>query len=245
MTSVFRSLSTYCMNKQLYSLRTNYILPLHKSLLVSTVSISERISPYSKKIKCWKCGIERQNINELFCQKCNIIQYPEVKNNYFKILHCNESFDIDFKELRGRYRHMQNILHPDKFSNSVEEKHISEGFSSLVNKAYDILRSPLKRAEHLLCLKGEIIKEDIKIEDPDYLMQIMDLNEEVERASPEELIKLNRLNLENMNNIQQEISEGFKKNDLKKVKYSIIKLRYYNSLSLHINNLLRERGLVD
>lgn len=174
----------------------------HRSLLfnhnnVCGQNFNERFQ-HTKPIKCWKCGIERQSISELFCQQCKIIQNPGDTNNYFKILQQNEIFDIDFKILRDKYRHMQSILHPDKFSNrwgtisstntvsifwnyrSTEEKNISEDFSSLVNKAYDTLQSPLKRALHLLCLKGEKINEDEKINDSEFLMEIMEINEEVQ-----------------------------------------------------------------
>lgn len=63
---------------------------------------------------------------------------------------------------------------------SDEEKAISENYSSLVNKAYSVLQSPLKRAIHLLAIKGEQIQEDQKLENPQFLMEIMELNEEVQ-----------------------------------------------------------------
>lgn len=65
------------------------------------------------------------------------------------------------------------------FFRSDEEKSISENYSSLVNKAYSVLQSPLKRAMYLLSMKGENIQEDQKIENPEFLMEIMEINEEV------------------------------------------------------------------
>lgn len=64
-----------------------------------------------------------------------------------------------------------------------EEKLISENYSSLVNKAYQVLQSPLKRAIHLLAIRGEKIQEDQKLENPEFLMEIMELNEEVSIGS--------------------------------------------------------------
>ncbi|XP_044762729.1 iron-sulfur cluster co-chaperone protein HscB [Coccinella septempunctata] len=202
---------------------------------------------HTKPIKCWKCGIERQNLHELFCQQCKIIQSPDDEHNYFKLLQHNEDFDIDLDILRDKYRHMQSLLHPDKFSNrSVEEKNISADFSSLVNNAYNVLQSPLKRAVHLLCLKGEKISEDERIDDPEFLMEIMELNEEVENASDAEKLKeLNSSNKKTTEKLELEISKYFKEKNLSKVKHCIIKLRYYNSISAHINNLMRERGIVE
>ena len=41
------------------------------------------------------------------------------------------------------------------------------------------------------------------------------------------------------------ISECFGSGDFKKAKETVIKMKYYNSVMAYINNLLRERGVVD
>lgn len=64
---------------------------------------------------CWKCGTESQNFS-IFCAKCNVIQKPLNKGNCFKILGINEAFDVDLKMLTKKYRQMQSVLHPDKYS---------------------------------------------------------------------------------------------------------------------------------
>lgn len=48
-----------------------------------------------------------------------------------------------------------------------------------MNRAYNILQSPINRGLHLLCLKGETINENDKNADKEFLMEIMELNEEV------------------------------------------------------------------
>lgn len=65
------------------------------------------------------------------------------------------------------------------FYRSSEERNISEEYSSLLNKAYSYLQTPLKRAEYLLNLKGETISESDTINEPTFLMEMMTLNEEV------------------------------------------------------------------
>lgn len=62
-----------------------------------------------------------------------------------------------------------------------KEKSISADYSALVNKAYNSLQAPLSRAIHLLKLKNVAIDEDQKISDPEFLTEIMELNEEVIR----------------------------------------------------------------
>lgn len=132
------------------------------------------------------------------------------------------------------------------FCRSDEEKRISENYSALVNKAYGVLQSPLKRALHLLAIKGEKITEDQKLENPEFLMEIMELNEEVEDADTDEkLVELNKKSKQRLESLVKEISECFQKNDVKKAKEVVIKLRYYWTVGEHINKLLRERGIVE
>lgn len=70
----------------------------------------------NKPLKCWQCGIEKKNVTELFCEQCHHIQNPQDKNNYFKVFEMEEQFDVDQKVLREKYRKMQSMLHPDKFT---------------------------------------------------------------------------------------------------------------------------------
>ncbi|XP_044260632.1 iron-sulfur cluster co-chaperone protein HscB [Tribolium madens] len=200
-----------------------------------------------KAIKCWQCGIERKNPGELFCEQCSFIQSPPEKDNYFKVFELEEKFAIDQKLLTSKYRQMQSVLHPDKFSNKSDtEKDISAEFSSLVNKAYNTLQTPLKRAIHLLHLKGGVIEEDQRVEDPEFLMEIMKLNEEVENADSDD--KLKKLKLKNdseLAKIADEINKCFETNEINKAKENIIKMKYFNSVSLHINNLIREKGITE
>lgn len=51
--------------------------------------------------------------------------------------------------------------------------------SSLVNKAYKTLNTSIKRAEYILELKGITIPEDNNAIDKEFLLEIMERNEEV------------------------------------------------------------------
>jgi molecular chaperone HscB len=129
---------------------------------------------------------------------------------------------------------------------SDEEKNISENYSSLVNKAYGTLQAPLKRALHLLSLRGEEIEEGQKVDDPEFLMEIMELNEEVESADNAEKLKsLRQKNDVQLTKIAKEIESHFDTDQTAKAKEAIIKMKYYNSVNVYINNLMREGGVVD
>jgi hypothetical protein len=65
--------------------------------------------------QCWKCGCDIQN-SSLFCSKCKTIQKPDENKNYFDVLGIEQSFEVEDKELTTKYRRLQNVLHPDRFS---------------------------------------------------------------------------------------------------------------------------------
>lgn len=52
----------------------------------------------------------------------------------------------------------------------------------MINKAYKTLQSPLERGEYLLRLHGVTLPEDNTISDPEFLMEMMERNEEVKEA---------------------------------------------------------------
>lgn len=76
-----------------------------------------RFNQNSSELKCWKCGIEKKGVTDLFCESCHTIQNPHEKNNYFKVFNLDVTYDVNQKNLTNSYRKMQSVLHPDKFSN--------------------------------------------------------------------------------------------------------------------------------
>lgn len=62
------------------------------------------------------------------------------------------------------------------------EKDLSESLSSLVNKAYSTLLNPLDRGIYMLKLHNVSIPEETTSLGPEFLMEIMELNEEIEEA---------------------------------------------------------------
>lgn len=81
-----------------------------------------------------------------------------------------------------RFRNFQSVIHPDKFSiRTQEEQDLSSEWSSLVNKAYKTLQTPFARGEYLLKLKGLSLPEQNTIQDPEFLMEMMEKNEEVNK----------------------------------------------------------------
>lgn len=103
--------------------------------------------------------------------------------NYFDIMGIKKNYNVINEELHKKYRELQKMLHPDKFGNKSEkERQISENLSSLINKAYSTLMHPLKRGLYMLQLEGISISEETTNLNPEFLMEIMERNEEIENA---------------------------------------------------------------
>jgi molecular chaperone HscB len=87
--------------------------------------------------------------------------------------------NIDANELTTKFRHLQSLIHPDKFSGkSEEEQKLSSEWSSLINKAYKVLQNSLARGEYLLKLNDVLLPEDNTMTDPEFLLEMMEKNEE-------------------------------------------------------------------
>ncbi|MBN4053529.1 Fe-S protein assembly co-chaperone HscB [Haliea sp. AH-315-K21] len=75
--------------------------------------------------------------------------------NYFEIFSLPEGFDLDLNQLTAEYKSLQAQSHPDKFSGADDATRLQAlQSSSIINDAFDTLKSPLKRAAYLLTLNG-------------------------------------------------------------------------------------------
>lgn len=90
---------------------------IHKQGCHTTSAFRTLYSKRSNSIQtqCWKCGSEIQN-SSLFCSLCSTLQKPDESKTYFDILCIEEGFEVEDEELTTKYRKLQNVLHPDRFS---------------------------------------------------------------------------------------------------------------------------------
>ncbi|KAG5859509.1 hypothetical protein KMI_06g10330 [Encephalitozoon hellem] len=97
---------------------------------------------------------------------------------YFDIFGLKPSFSLDKHDLKERYFEISKRAHPDK-----PGQPLLEGVSiEEINKAYDVLRNDLTRARYLSNVK----KFDV---DKQFLMGILDHEEEISSATSDEEIK--------------------------------------------------------
>jgi len=113
---------------------------------------------------------------------------PDKSLDYYSIFGLEKSFSVDVLELSQTYKQLQRQLHPDKFSQAdADDKDVSEEWSALVNDGYKILQKPLPRALYLLQLVGFPLEEEGIDIDPEFLGEVMELNEEVAEAGANEI----------------------------------------------------------
>jgi molecular chaperone HscB len=103
--------------------------------------------------------------------------------DHFERLGLPRRFSIDPSVLEAAYLDRSRAVHPDFHqTGSGAEQAASETVAAAVNEAYTILKDPFRRAEHLLGLLGGPTASEVKDIPPAFLMEMMDLREEIERA---------------------------------------------------------------
>ncbi len=106
------------------------------------------------------------------------------QQNHFQLFGLAQAYRIDMAQLEQQYRALQVLVHPDKSVHLPDaEQRVAMQRATLVNEAYQILRSPLRRARYLLALHGVDIQEENNTVMPlDFLMAQMEWREAVAEA---------------------------------------------------------------
>jgi molecular chaperone HscB len=108
--------------------------------------------------------------------------------NYFEIFSLQQGFDLDLDKLTAEYKKLQAQSHPDKFSDADDASRLQAlQLSSMINDAFDVLKSPVKRAAYLLTLNGIDSEEHNQNHLSEaLLLQQMDWREQLHSATQEE-----------------------------------------------------------
>jgi len=94
----------------------------------------------------------------------------------FMLLGLKKQYDLDMEFLEKAYFAAQKETHPDRFLNSSsEEKAEASKRSADINRAYFILKDPLRRAEFLL----KETNRELFSHDPLFLEELMHWKEQV------------------------------------------------------------------
>ncbi len=98
--------------------------------------------------------------------------------NYFDLFEMPLSLQVDAKELSSKYIEMQRQFHPDFFSKSdaYEQEEMLQK-SSMINTGYKLLSNPDETLKYVLEIKGLLTENEKYDLPPDFLMEMMEINE--------------------------------------------------------------------
>lgn len=102
-----------------------------------------------------------------------------LSQNFFELFGLVPGFSIDQSKLAGQYRHLQQLVHPDRFATASEaERRHSMQLTAHINEAYQTLKQPLSRARYLLELRGVVTDQSSSLDNA-FLMEQMELREQL------------------------------------------------------------------
>lgn len=81
-----------------------------------------RLHSHATNRVCWNCSQSLQS-SILFCNICKCLQPIDKNSNFFKTMDIECSFKINLQELKLKFRNLQSLLHPDKFSSKSKVRY--------------------------------------------------------------------------------------------------------------------------
>ncbi|MFV0322197.1 MAG: Fe-S protein assembly co-chaperone HscB [Alphaproteobacteria bacterium] len=177
---------------------------------------------------CWSCHSQTAPAS-FFCDACHIVQ-PLVGLNPFEIMGISEAFIIDPKLLDHQYFERQKLLHPDRFATKTsKEKMYASQQAMAVNDAYNLLKSPLDRADYLcVVLGGESYKDETrKNVNPQILMASMMMREALGQAKDEAALnEMLQKNQKKQDEVVNNISKFYNEKNIAALENEILSFQY-------------------
>jgi molecular chaperone HscB len=129
--------------------------------------------------------------------------------NYFELFEIPVQLKVDIAPLQKKFVELSRKYHPDYFVNdeaSVQSEVLEK--SALLNKAWKAFKNPDETIKYVLQQKG-LLEEEEKYElPPDFLMEVLELNEQLMDADEPAVRDSVKVAIEN---IQSEIYEPVEK----------------------------------
>ena len=168
----------------------------------------------------------------------------DFSSNFFDIFSIPVAWDIDINGLGIRYRALQQEFHPDRYATKTDvEKRLAVQSASLINQAFDTLKSPLKRAQYLLELNSVDANQEAHITtDAGFLMQQIELREALSGVSEKQdpWVELKRLTEEiekTYRQLQSEFQHFFPTASLNLAFNPVAKMQFFAKLLTEIEHL--------
>ncbi|KAF7804214.1 Iron-sulfur cluster co-chaperone protein HscB, mitochondrial [Senna tora] len=190
---------------------------------------SSSISSQKVENRCWNCHAMPESAPFLVCDSCRTIQPVDKSVDYFDIFGLEKNYDVEGKNLEGKYKEWQKKLHPDLVhSKSEQERDFAAEQSARVIDAYRTLTKPLSRGIYMLKLEGVEVDEEQTVSEPELLAEILEIREAVEEAADSEALNgiLSEMQ-EKLKHWSNAFAKAFESRNFDEAKSSIQRMTYY------------------
>ncbi|MGF1754045.1 co-chaperone HscB [Vibrio makurazakiensis] len=138
--------------------------------------------------------------------------------NHFELFGLPLQFSLDGSLLSSQFRDLQRQFHPDNFATASErDRLLAVQKAAQINDAYQVLKNPIQRAEYILVQHDvDIRSEHQTMQDPMFLMEQMELREELEDIAseydPEDALfafdgKVSKMYKQQLKAVEQELAD--------------------------------------
>lgn len=164
--------------------------------------------------------------------------------NYFELYDIPVQLSVDKKDIPKKYFELNRIYHPDFYINETAKKRSEVlDIAAQINRAFKIFQNTDDTIKYVLKLKGLLEDEEKYQLPPDYLMEVMEINEAMMEGISKEVIspRINQLQTEIYEPVQQ-IVEGYKEGvttekELLQVKDYYYKKKYLDRIKRQLNEM--------
>lgn len=155
-------------------------------------------------------------------RKVGVVAEKVFMSDYFTLFNIQPKFDIDLDLLEKKYIRLSKAFHPDNCTLD-HEKSVAVKDTININKAYQILKSPLKRAEYLLSLLNAA--KNCKV-DPEILEESMQIRESIFSGDDKQI--LTKTIEDKIKECIRNLKNSFANNDFGNAAGQLHRLKYLN-----------------
>jgi molecular chaperone HscB len=168
----------------------------------------------------------------------------DLTQDYFSLFQLTPQYDVDLSELASQFRALQAIWHPDRFATADNEaRRLSIQNTAFINEAYETLKKPRLRARYLLELNDVSFNDEMETsKDPMFLMQQMELRENIEEAEhaddPFEALDTVVAEVRSQaEQLEHEFKTAFAEENLQAAKDVVLKMRFFERIKGEVKQL--------
>ena len=189
-------------------------------------------------------------VEGLVSGSCNPIAIVSIKQimNYFEIFGIPVQLKVDKNELPKKFFELSRKFHPDFYANTTpSEQNKALEITANLNKAFKAFQNPDETIKYVLQLKGLLEEEEKYQLPPDFLMEVLEINEKLMDAGDDPELKLSLQSA--INNLQSDIYDPVKETvehykdgvtteeELLQVKEYYYKKKYLHRIQQQLNGM--------